>query len=160
MVKQVYWIITSSDNGLGLTRPQTIIWSKTCANCLKHTSVKSWQKKLFLENAFNTLRPFPNDVFESICWKEYVWIPIKISLKFVPKSPINNITALVQIMAWRWPGIKPLSEPMLFIRLPTHICVTRPQRVNKVCNVLVILSGPQCFRFKKKKESICVHISW
>ena len=32
-------------------------------------------------------------------------ISIKISLKFVPKGPINNITALVQIMAWhiyRW----------------------------------------------------------
>ena len=28
---------------------------------------------------------------------------IKISLKFVPKGPINNIPALVQIMAWRRP---------------------------------------------------------
>ena len=27
--------------------------------------------------------------------------PIKISLKFVPKRPINNIPSLVQIMAWR-----------------------------------------------------------
>ena len=32
---------------------------------------------------------------------------------FVPKGPINNIPALVQIMAWQWPGNKPLSEPML-----------------------------------------------
>ena len=38
---------------------------------------------------------------------------IKISLKFVPKGPINNIPALVQIMAWRRPGHKPLSEPLL-----------------------------------------------
>ena len=50
-------------------------------------------------------------------------------LKFVPKGPINNIPALVQIMAWRRPGDKPLSEPMM-VRLPTHICVTRPQWVN------------------------------
>ena len=57
-----------------------------------------------------------------------VWIPIEISLKFVPKSPINNIPALVQIMAWRCSGNKPLSEPMM-VRLPTHICVTRPQWV-------------------------------
>ena len=35
---------------------------------------------------------------------------------------------LVQIMAWRRPGDKPLSEPMMF-SLPTHICVTRPQWV-------------------------------
>ena len=52
------------------------------------------------------------------------------SLKFVPKGPINNTPALVQIMAWRRPGDKPLSEPMM-VSLPTHICVTRPQWVNK-----------------------------
>ena len=33
-----------------------------------------------------------------------VWITIKISLKFVPKDPINNIPALVQIMDW-WQAI-------------------------------------------------------
>ena len=31
-------------------------------------------------------------------------------------------------MAWRRPGDKPLSEPMM-VRLLTHICVTRPQWV-------------------------------
>ena len=41
-----------------------------------------------------------------------VSIPIKISLKFVPKGSINNIPALVQIMAWRRIGDKPLFEPM------------------------------------------------
>ena len=47
------------------------------------------------------------------------------------KVPINNIPSLVQIMAWRRPGDKPLSEPMM-IGLPTHICVTRPQWVNSL----------------------------
>ena len=42
-----------------------------------------------------------------------VWIPIKISLKFVPEGPINNISALVQIMAWRRTGDKQLSEAMM-----------------------------------------------
>ena len=60
---------------------------------------------------------------------ENVSISIKISLKFVPKGPINKVPALVQIIAWRRPGDKPLSEPMM-IRLPTHICVTRPQLIN------------------------------
>ena len=32
-------------------------------------------------------------------------------------------------MAWRRPGAKPLSEPMM-VSLLTHICVTRPQWVN------------------------------
>ena len=82
----------------------------------------------------NTLRPrqngrhFPDDIFKSIFVNENVWILIKISLKFVPKVPINNIPALVRIMAWCRPGDKPLSEPMM-VKLLTHICVTRPQWV-------------------------------
>ena len=36
-----------------------------------------------------------------------------ISLKFVPRSPIDNKSALVQMMAWRWTDDKPLPEPML-----------------------------------------------
>ena len=82
----------------------------------------------------NTLRPrqngrhFPDDIFKWIFLNENVWISINISLKFVPKGPINNIPTLVQVMAWRRPGDKPLSEPMM-VRLPTHICVTRPQWV-------------------------------
>ena len=51
-----------------------------------------------------------------------------ISLKSVLKGPINDIPALVQKMAWRRSGDKPLSEPMLDSLL-THICVTRPQWV-------------------------------
>ena len=80
----------------------------------------------------NTLRPrqngrhFADDIFKGIFLNENIWIPIKISLKFVPKGPVNNIPALVQIMAWRRPGDKPLSEPMM-VCSPTHICVTRPQ---------------------------------
>ena len=58
-----------------------------------------------------------------------MWILIKISLKFVPKGQINNIPALVQIMAWGQLCAKPLSEPMMFSLL-MHICITRPQWVN------------------------------
>ena len=34
-------------------------------------------------------------------------------MKFIPKGMINNIPALVQTMAWRRPGDKPLSEPTM-----------------------------------------------
>ena len=44
---------------------------------------------------------------------EKLHILIRISLKFVPKCPIDDISALVQVMAWRQTGNKPLSEPML-----------------------------------------------
>ena len=88
------------------------------------------------ETYFNTLRPrqngrhFADDIFKCIFLNENVWIQIKNSLKFVPQGPINNIPALVQIMAWRRSGGKPLSGPMM-VRLPTHICVTRPQWVKR-----------------------------
>ena len=78
---------------------------------------------------FNSLRPrqnrrhFADNIFKCIFLNENVWILINISLKFLPKGPIDHIPALVQIMAWRRPGDKPLSEPMM-ISLPTHICVT------------------------------------
>ena len=39
-------------------------------------------------------------------------ILIKISVKFVTKGPINDMLALVQIMAWCRKGVKPLSKPM------------------------------------------------
>ena len=68
------------------------------------------------------------DIFKRIFFNENVWSSIKISLKFVPKGPINNIPASFQIMAWRRPGDKPLSEAML-VSLLTHKCVTRPQWV-------------------------------
>ena len=80
----------------------------------------------------NTLRPrqngrhFADDTFNRIFVNENVRFSIKISLKFVPDGQINNIPALVQIMAWRRPCDKPLSEPVT-VSLLMHICITRPQ---------------------------------
>ena len=51
--------------------------------------------------------------FKCIFLDENAWIPFKISLQFVPKGWINNIPALVQILACRRPDGKPLSEPMV-----------------------------------------------
>ena len=68
---------------------------------------------------FNTLRQkqngrhFPDDIFKRIFLNENCYILMKISLKFIPQGPINNIPELYQIMAWRWSGDKPLSEPMM-----------------------------------------------
>ena len=81
-------------------------------------------------------RHFADDMFKWIFLNENVWIPIEIPLKFVPKCSINSNTALFQIMAWRRPGDKPLSEPML-VRSLTHICVTRPQWVNVIDDLLL-----------------------
>ena len=59
-----------------------------------------------LHTPVNTLRPrlngrhFADNIFKCIFLNENISIAIKISLKFVPKGSINNIPALVQIMAW------------------------------------------------------------
>ena len=122
--------------------------------------------------SFNTLRPrrneqhFADDIFKRIFFYGNVWISIKISLKFVPKGPIYNIPALVQIMAWRRPGAKPLSEPRLELSepmmdsLPTHICVTRPQWVKlKCCDMLtcVFLQQMHLVCMLKRLLPVCHH---
>ena len=78
-------------------------------------------------------RRFADDTFKRIFLNENLRISIKISPKSVPKGPINKNPALVQIMAWRRSGDKPLSEPMM-VSLLTHICVTRLQWVKTLAN--------------------------
>ena len=101
------------------------------------------------EERVNTLRPrqngrhFADETFIRIFMNENVRISINISLRFVPKGLINNIPVLVEIMAWRRPGDKPLSEPIM-VNILTHICVTRPQWVNSPsisCSVITSQSG-------------------
>ena len=58
--------------------------------------------------------PFHRRCFQCIFFlNEKFCIQIKISLKFVPKGPIDNNLALLKKMAWRRTGDKPLSEEML-----------------------------------------------
>ena len=69
--------------------------------------------------SFNTLRlrqngsHFADNIFWCISLNQNTWIWIKISLKFALCSPIDNRLTLVQIMAWRWIGAKPLSKPVM-----------------------------------------------
>ena len=59
---------------------------------------------------------------------------------------------LVQIMAWRRPGDKPLSEPMM-VWLLTHICVIRPQSVK--CNIAML-----CGSFWYVVLYMCTFLYW
>ena len=52
-------------------------------------------------------------IFKYILMIEKFCFVIGISLKFVPSGPTDNNPALVQVMAWRQTGVKPLPEPML-----------------------------------------------
>ena len=92
----------------------------------------------------NTMRPresehhFADDAFKYIFLNENLWIPIKISLTFVSTGPFNDIPPLLQIMACRLGGDKPLSEPMMtsLLTLIPYCCSqishTSPSRENGV----------------------------
>ena len=132
------WVLTGSDSGLSPDRRENFY-------------LNQWW-------LINTLRPRRNephladDIFKRIFFNENVWISIKISLKFVPKGPINNIPALVQIMAWRRSGDKPLSEPVM-VSSPTHICVTRPQWVKRGTSFGTIFRGTWV-RIRSLKDAV------
>ena len=68
-------------------------------------------------------RNFADDILKCILITKN-FVSIRVSLKFVPKSPVDYLVALVQVMAWRRSGDKPLPEPRL-ASSPTHICNTR-----------------------------------
>ena len=80
------------------------VWYAAMTSDFKHI-------ELSLSCVFITLRTrqngrhFPDDIFKCIFLNENIWILIKISLKLVPNGSINNIPALVHIMAWRRPGL-------------------------------------------------------
>ena len=68
---------------------------------LVQVAIMAWNWDGIPAEMVNTLRPrqngrhFADDVLKSILLNGNVWIPIKISLKFVPKGPIDNIPTLV-----------------------------------------------------------------
>ena len=67
---------------------------------------------------------FVDDIIECIFTNEKFRILIQISLKFVPKGPINRKSALVQVMAWQWAGDKPLHD-QCWPSSPMHVCSIR-----------------------------------
>ena len=100
----------------------------------------------------NTFRPshggrhFTDDIWKCIFLNANLWISIKIWLKIILTGPINNIPALVQIMAWCRPGDKPLSEPIMNNLLP-QICVTRPEWAKLKSNKTSFAYNVHCGRW-------------
>ena len=151
------WVIVGLGNGLLSVWHQANTWTNADLLSVRHLGTKldgiPWYKEFNSRKAFesvickllvilfgpqcvNTLRlrqngcHFPNDTFKWIFLNKKVWIWIQISLKFVPRYPINDIPTLVWIMAWCRPGDKPLSEQMM-VNLLMHTCITHRQWVEK-----------------------------
>ena len=73
-------------------------WHEMCGNILRPRQIS---------------QPFADNIFECNFLTANHSILIQLSLKFVHKSLINNEPTMVQIMAWRCVGDKPLFEPMM-----------------------------------------------
>ena len=156
------FIILTSSWSSWTTHVKKVVWKPAFHSNLVWAA-KMWWAWL------NTLRPrqngchFADDTFHPIFVNENVRIAFKFSLEFVPKGPINNIPALVQIMAWCHPGNKPLSEPVM-VSLLTHICVTRPQWVKVLYMVEQIHVGVAGSRVdiddRHWSIRLCAHWSW
>ena len=97
-----------------------------------HCSVKNWGREKMAHIS-------PGDIFKPISSNEKVKTSLRISQKFVPSVRVSNVPALVQIMAWRRPGDKPLYEttrvnhPTKWFRLRclTPYGVTGPQFIKE-----------------------------
>ena len=122
-------------NTYGVTWEQLLLRrtkTKHCCYCcnmhknetmmISDMSYNEWLALIYTGNyhwRFNSSPPGQNgrhladDIFRCIFVNEKFCLLITISLKFVPKGPIDNNPALVEIMVWRRIGDKPLSEPML-----------------------------------------------
>ena len=64
---------------------------------------------------------FPDDIFKCIFLNENARISIEVSLKFVPRDPIDNKSSLVKVMACRLLGATPLPDPMLTQFIDTYM---------------------------------------
>ena len=91
-----------------LSRPQCVeSWKCKKNKTNNNETVNIWNALGDSNHFVNALRPFCRRHFQMH------FLSIKSSLKFIPKVPIDNKPALIHIMAWRRPGDKPLSEPMM-----------------------------------------------
>ena len=75
------------------------------------TDVSGWEHSRLTSPGQNG-RHFA-DISNPIFFNENVRISISISLKFVPKGPIDNKSALEQVRTWHRMANKPLPEPAL-----------------------------------------------
>ena len=97
-------------------------------------------KHFFVQDtSINTMRPIQNSaIFQTTFWNEWTCMNCdNYFTEFCFWGQFNNIPALVQIITWRRPDIKPLSETMM-VPLLTHIYVTRSQSANTKCFNIVL----------------------
>ena len=99
----------SNEFHLKSTEVSSSMWTVSVMNRLQHYFFP-WLTHLHLDKMAAILA---DDILKCIFLNEKFCILVRNSLKFVPKGPIDNKWALVQIMAWRRTGDKPIPGPMM-----------------------------------------------
>ena len=114
-------IALSSDVNIALSSDVNIALSSELLERFEYIAKFVWSLVMALKS-YSLLTHLPlnkmaailaDDIFKYIFLNKNFRISIKISLKFVPKVPLDNKSVLVQVMAWRRTGDKPLPKPML-----------------------------------------------
>ena len=105
---------------------------------------KSYFATLYHIGAETKWLPFPDDIFKCFFFK----FQLKFHLKFVPKAPINNIPALVQIKTWCRRGARPLSEPIML----DHRRIYASHSLNELIRTKNYATGWEIFRFHREDE--------
>ena len=85
-------------------------------------------------------------------WMKMYEFQLKFHWSLFFRVTINNIPALVQIMAQHQQGNRPLSEPMMF-RLPTNICVTQLQWVKSALCLLMCSHFLSIFNILRPRQN-------
>ena len=92
----------------------TIIVEHSVDICNTVCAIGKYATRVNMLRSIQSVHHFPGDVFKSFFLNETFCIAIQFdSLKFVAKGLNDNKWSLIQIMAFRRTGDKPLSEPML-----------------------------------------------
>ena len=124
------YIFSGVSNTNTNTNTPAKIWSNTNTNTAHQIQIQ-----IQIHNETETkLPPFYRWHIQIHCICKKIVLFIQISLKIVSKGPIYNKPALVQIMAWRWVGNKPLFDQW-WPGLLMHKCITRHKWVNVKCSV-------------------------
>ena len=121
----------------------------------------------------NTLRPtqngrhFPDDIFKCIFLNENVRLPIKISLKFVPKGPINKIPAFVQIMAWRRQATSHYLNQLWLVYWRIYASLGLNELISPMSSIVTSLVPGQSYHIEAetkwppfRRRHFQIHFSW
>ena len=76
----------------------------------EESKIKCYESEYY---TFNTITVTSQTIFSNYFLYENWCVLIQMTLKIVPKGPVNNKSALFQIMAWHHAGGKPLSDPIM-----------------------------------------------